>query len=119
VLHRRWDQVFRRLNALNEEIRADQEYKQTIKLGRLQVFAEAAATVPIAYYGGHALEGIFHPWVGWSIWWVLKHMTPLGIMMPAEPNHHHPFLAIYMVLTAIVYWAAVLWWRHRHAAEDA
>lgn len=107
-----------RLGALSNDIRAEQEYAQTVDLRRLSDFAEKAAAVPIAYYGGHALEHIVHPWVGESIWRFAKHMTPLGIMMPEHMHHEHPVLAIYMILAGVLYWRVMIFVKQQRQKQD-
>lgn len=118
VLKQRAVQISKRLSALSNDVRAEQEYKQTVKLERLSDFAEKAATIPIAYYGGHALEYLLHWRVGDVVWQILKYASPIGWMMPTEPTHYHPYLAIYMALAGAIYFYVMHSVKKRRERED-
>ncbi|MEZ5995135.1 MAG: DUF3422 family protein [Hyphomonadaceae bacterium] len=115
VLNHRAQEIGKRLDALSNEARAAEEYAQGERLEGLQRFAERAASVPIAYYGGHVLEHLLHPWTGYAIWWVLKHVTPIGFMMQPEPEHEHPYLAIYTLLAVVLYFWSVHMFKNAEA----
>jgi hypothetical protein len=102
TLYRRCQQLTQRLSGLNEEIRAEQALAQTTELNNqteelreLQRFAENAATIPIAYYGGHVLSA--------AVFWFEWVLAQWRLIALPERQADDPFLILYMIVAALLY----------------